>query len=548
MRHLVLFLLIGACGEVLVTPDAKDLVDADPCTGTCECRVDTDCSDGHAVCDDQGTSRTCTCAFGYAPGVGGACEWNGVVADPGFQATTRWTAGDNVTVDANLNVAGMIDPGAARFSAMALCDFSRVTQTLEMPRLSRAEPLVVEIAYRMTSFMDFNSPTVGIGPSWIDDLPRAGGTFQTSRSCLGSAQYASESTRGKGASVDLVVMPTREAFFCADTSMFMDVDRIEIKPANPGECPLPGTALNGDAEGEGGWQFQISANDQSSARIEAGVGEANSRGARLFMHHRCQGVALSNKISVPTADAVASPAISMFNRTSANSRMQSNIGTLAGPEVLGTGVGQTFKMCVPAFMRGSTLQLRANIESGGLCADVVNFESVFDNLKIVNEPTCGTDSTISDPGFESPLPLIGAHATPGKSLVRAVNDPAAAHSGSGALQLSVTQLCDGPRWETRVRVPPSSGTSGPALRFFYKASPMGSYRFTVNTSRGSLATTLDNTYHEGTICLDPRFVGRDVPVVFSMSGGGGTCANVIPAEQAFVDDLAVVMQDGCPTM
>jgi hypothetical protein len=554
MRRLWLLFVIAACGEVLEKPDAGDTADADPCIGTCECRVDTDCSDSHAVCDDQVTTRSCTCAAGYAPGTGGACEWSGVVGDPGFQAAGRWTGSTvDVAVDPNLNVTGMIDPGAARFSAKGMCDLARITQTVDMPRLSRAQPLVVEVAHRITSFMDFNAPAIGIGPSWHDDVPSSNSSFRSARICLGSAQYAPETSKGKGAPVEIVVMPTRTGFSCNDSNSFLDIDHFEIKPANPGECAAPGTALNGDAEAEGGWQFQVSNGsppDTSSGRITDGSGEGNTRGARLLMNQRCRNVSLTNQISIPVADEIASPAFSVFNRTSVNARVSSSIGGLALPQIAGSGTGQTLKMCVPAFMRGGSFQLFAGIDGSGTCADVVNFESVWDNLKIINDPTCGTDTTITDPGFESTLQLIGARATPGKSLARALSDAAQAHAGTGVLQLSVTQLCDGPSWEANVVVPPSSGANGPALRFFYKAqpptNPPGSYRFSVNTSKGTFTPIVDNQYHEGTICLDPKFVGRNVPVTFSMSGGGGTCANIIPVEQAFVDDLSVTTLAGCP--
>ena len=54
-RALWTLLLVEACGEP-----------GDPCTGTCECRIEADCDGAHAVCDDQIASRVCGCAAASA--------------------------------------------------------------------------------------------------------------------------------------------------------------------------------------------------------------------------------------------------------------------------------------------------------------------------------------------------------------------------------------------------------------------------------------------------------------------------------------------------
>jgi hypothetical protein len=559
MRHLwLLLLLAGACGEVQKL-DADSGVDADLCVGTCECVLDNDCAAAHTFCNDQVTTRTCECAAGYMPGVGGACEWAGVIADPGFQATTRWTTDADVMIDVNQNVAGMVDPGVVRFQMNGLCNLERVTQGIEMPKLSRAEPLVVVTTYRFSSSggFDFIAAAVGVGAGWHDDGQPSFSNFVTSRFCLGSAQYAPETTKGKGAPIEVALMPARLPFGCSMQGTAFEIDHSEIKPANPGECPTPGTAANGDAEGAGGWVFSVSvANpqnpDNSTAMIEAGVGEANTHGARLFMNHRCDNVTLTNSISIPDSATLASPAISVFNRTSSTAETDWSLGGVPLPAISGSGQPATIRMCAPAFMRGGVFSVSARIESSGTCADTPNFESTFDNLKLINDPSCGTDETITDPGFESSLTLIGATANQGKSLARTLNDPTNAHGGTGVLQLSVTQLCEGPTWQANVVTPPSAAGAGPVLNFFYKATPGTSsgnhYTFSVGTSGGSFTGTLDNQYHAGKICLNPKLVGRNTPVTFSMGGGGGTCATVIPAETAFVDDLQVTTDPACPAM
>ncbi len=547
---LLVLLSLSACGEVEKL--AADAGVDDPCTGTCECRIDTDCAGTHTVCDDQITNRTCECAAGYIAGVGGACEWSGVVEDPGFQSTARWTLGTGVAIDQNLNVAGMIDPGVARFTGDGLCNLQRANQGVVMPKLSRAEPLVVVTTYRYTSvsFEDFAATAIGVGTAWHDESRLSFGQFETSRFCLGAASYAPESSKGKGVPLPVELMPTRRTFDCAMPGTALELDHVEIKPADPGECPVPGSASNGDAEGLGGWAFNVSfANgpDSSTASIQPGVGEAASAGAKLFMNRRCDGVALSNTISIPDSATLASPAISIFNRTSSGATVNWSLAGVPLPTIAGSGQPSTIRMCAPAFTRGGAVILSANIDGSGACADTPNFESTFDNFKLINDPSCGTDTTITDAGFESPLALIGASANQGRSLARTLNDPANAHGGAGVLQLSVDHLCEGPRWQANVVTPPSSATGGPALTFFYKATPKASYDFAVFVAGASFSATSDNQYHQGTICLDPKLIGRSQSVQFTMSGGGGTCATVIAAETAFVDDLAVITDPTCPT-
>ena len=110
-------------------------------------------------------------------------------------------------------------------------------------------------------------------------------------------------------------------------------------------------------------------------------------------------------------------------------------------------------------MRGGAFSFSSSFTVDGTCAQVVNAESVYDNLKFVNDPTCGTDPAITDPGFESTgNSLFGAFSIVGGSIARAANDPTNAHSGSGVLQLSVNLTCDDPGFTANVVTPPASGT------------------------------------------------------------------------------------------
>jgi hypothetical protein len=535
--------LLVACGEVTpISPDAP----GDPCTGTCECRVDTDC-DAHEVCDDQVTSRVCTCAAGYTKNATGACEWSGVVKDPGFSSTTMWTIDGAATIDGNLNETGMVDPGAAHWEpGDALCKMSRITQSLVMPRYSRAEPLVAQVSFRAAGRFDVVRPSVGFGTTFSDGAEATNGPWRTARLCLGGGQYAPESTTGAGAATVLTLMPNRLGFECGSIDL-LDIDRIEVVPANPNECAAPGEALNGDAEGSGGWTFRVTG--ASMGTFAPGAGEAGTKGARLYVDQRCDNASVLEPISIPVPSAVPSPALSFFHRATNLSTTFATLGGISLPSLGGTGGGVTHRLCIPPFMRGAVFHLEASMSTGaGLCSDVVGLETVFDSVKIVNEPSCGTDETITDPGFESPLELLGATSTPGKSIARTLNDPGQAHSGSGVLQLSETSTCNNPSWVANIITPAGSGSAGPALSFFYRANAGVTTRFNVFAFGPDFTPIQDGQWHQGVVCLNPVLRGRNQNVSFTVTFQSGTCEQVIAAETAYIDDLVLTTDPICPAM
>jgi hypothetical protein len=549
MRYAWSLIFLVACGEVVPgLPDAP--LDADPCTGTCECRVDTDCTGAHAVCDDQTASRTCACAAGYTRSGGGVCEWSGVVGDPGFASTTTWMIDGAATVDNSLNQAGMVDPGAARWApGDALCKLSRVTQSVTMPRLSRAEPLVAQVSFQFSGHFDSLTPSIGLDTAFGEVQQTTGSPWRTARICLGGGQYAPAASKGRGAPITLTLMANRIGFECGSVSN-LSVDHIEIVPANPNECPVPGQAANGDAEGAGGWVFNVAGGSGlSTGTFPAGAGEGGTRGARLFVAQRCDFPSATDPISIPIAAAVASPALSFYHRATNLSTTNVSLSGLSLPTLGGTGSGVTHRQCLPAFMRGAVVNLNASLNTGsGTCTDPVNLESVFDNVKIVNEPSCGTDATITDPGFESPLELVGASSTPGQSLARTLSDPAQAHGGNGVLQLSETSTCNDPTWSANLITPAASGTAGPALGFFYRAAPGTLTRFGVSGFGAAFMPTQDNQWHQGLVCLNPALRGRNQAVSFSVRFQSGTCDQVMTAETAFIDDLTVTTDASCPAM
>jgi hypothetical protein len=516
-------LLLVACGRVGFDATGDAVL---PCTDICECTVDDDCTAPHRYCDVHGSSRTCDCVAGYAD-TGGACTWVGVVADPGFQQPTAWTLTGG-TIDPALSEGGMVDFGAANLDAL-----SRVGQTITMPRLSRAELLVVQVSSRGTQNGD--QPTVLVGAHWYDLAGKT--TWNIARRCLGAAHYAPESSTGKGVAMPLQIMPVR-------VGSTLHVDRVEILPANAGECVMPGPIANGDAETDAGWTFlarPANGPDATTAGFAAGRGANNSRAARLFVAERCDLASFTMQASLPGVDQIPSPAISFYNQTTTGAA--SEIDAPVPSLIAGTGAAATIVQCVPSSQRGETFALAGVLNPVGGCSQVLNYEAIFDSIAVMNEPACGTDG-VADPGFETGALPQGTSFEPGFTTVSISN---VAHSGTSALKLAATHPCYSSSYELSVTVPPTSPAGGPALELFYRSTPVGTYTFTAQVLGGaSAAITQDNTWRRGVLCFDPRLVGREVAVQLAMPSGSGTCAQVIPEESTLLDDLALTNDASCP--
>lgn len=533
MRALVVCLVLAAaCGDDSAT---------EPCFGECACAVDTDCGDPYAACDEG----TCRCSPGYAPGEGDACAWSGIIKNPGFTATGDWDLDPYVTIfPERYPGLGTVDLGLVEFSGRAKCEMARISQTLTMPKASRSEPLVLEI----TTGLAYTFGTNWELPRQIQDPNGAPG-----RSCLGAAAYAPDAVTTAGIERKFSLSMPSVSEDCP-SNYPISLDHVEIKPANPGECPTPGTVLNGDFESDTGWSFYISKDDHhggtGSGQIEAGVGENNSRGARLFLDKTCQFAGMTGyEVSVPRADQIASPALQYFVRATAGSVYSDINGHLINLRNLSMA-GAKETTCLAPSMRGTFVTFAGNFApNGSYCDQIVNAEAVFDNFEIVDEPSCGTDPAIADPGFEAVgTATLGAY---GQSSARAqaISDPANAHSGTGVLAMSSDKSCLYSSFLADVVVPPASGPAGPALAFFYKGGD-AEYRLTAKAEMAVPPVLVyDNSYHRGVVCLNPLMVGRRQLVTFELTvGSSANCYQPIPVERAFIDDLSATTDTSCPAM
>jgi hypothetical protein len=505
------------------------------------CSIDTDCA-AHEVCDDGVTPGACVCAAGYALNGGGACGWLGVVADPGFTQANIWTAtGQFCRLTPARADAGLIDLGSGDFyedpEGDPLClDFPppRIGQTIVMPRRSRAEPLVAEAHYRDP---DGAKLAFGIGPAWHAVPPSAAvpAQYGTARSCLGAAAYAPESSTGRGVPLSFRLGLANPASCQKD----LQVDRIDLVPATNGECPAPGTALNGDAEGAGGWSFEASTG--SSAAFAAGAGAGGSRGIALHKEKRCDVVGATTQVSIPLD--VASPALS-FHASNISGGLTAYLAGDLIETRAGDADGAMVTACIPASHRGTVILFQArmdNLDSGGTCDDYVGFDAVVDEVRIVDEPGCGTDPVVTNPGFEATTALVGSH--PANTLIR---DASRAHSGEQVLRMSKTTTCTNDFWRTSLLAPPASPGAGPAVAFYYRIPSTTVENLLCSSCTASLVK--DGVWHRAVSCLDPRFPDRLQIFNLRLRSSGGTCSPVTGSAEAYVDDLSVTTDPACRSM
>jgi hypothetical protein len=533
VRLLLTLAALSACGRIGFGPGGGGGATTDgglpPCTtGVCECNVDIDCAGVHTVCGAHGGSHTCDCAAGYGLS-GGACAFSGLVADPGFQTTTTWTT--TGSIDPLFMQAGMIEPGR-----VALVALQRASQTITMPKRTRAEPLVLVVSSLRHTLND--RPSVGIGKFWIDTTSTAG--YTATRTCLGAAQYAPESTVGAGAPVTLQVMPTQSAFE-------LDVDRVDIVPAMAGECTTPGPVANGDAEGNGNWTFQslpTNGPDGTAAGFVAGVGANGSRGAQLHVTFGCDEAKLSLAISSLPVEEMPSTAL-VFWLDADIGEPVTFAGALAPGQRIGTGAGAMQSACIPATARGMPATIAATIAGqNAFCMMSSVFTATFDNVALTSDPACGSDPDLPDPGFESQYLPFGVFISPMYSS--AYVDATVAHTGTASLRLGATNTCNSSvGWATSV-VPPASTTgAGPALEFYYRAAPINHFKLAVQATGAAATLVQDGTWRRGVACFDPQLAGRAQRVTFELVDAMGTCL-LMGEEVAHVDDLALVTDPSCP--
>jgi hypothetical protein len=553
-----MFMLVtaAACGRVQSNGGSPD-------GGHDLCGQDSDCAT-HQVCAAGATGKACACAPAYAADASGACAFAGAPADPGLVDPTKWTVTDGVTVDPTS--PGNADPGEAIISATGLCGFGSVSQTFTMPPLDRAEPLKLVVTHSGTQLIkhfDLSGAllSIGVGTQWFD-VPVQPSVYRTDSICLGAAAY------GGPVQFKVGVLPS-SLLFCgagAASAATVHVDQLQVRVADPGECPAVGAVLDGDFEGSAGWTFD--GQFTGTGAIAAGVGEGGTKGAQLTGTQKCDAATMTGTASFPTRAMVPNPAIDLYWSGTSNERLVFQIGGKNVATLGANGSAGHSRICVPAWALGSvqSIGLAMQPHSENACTTAYPQSFTVDNLTFVSEPSCTQTGDLTDPGFEritnlsGPVPGWGMtqnYVNDLQGLFTSVgNSAAAAHSGGGSLHLFWDNQCT--IWndagaDMTMIVPPADATGGPAVKFFANVASTN----TMSDARVSLlpltngGTTFvvaprNGAYTAQTLCIPPALIGRRVTLRASMGDGSGGCATNPPTEAATFDDFSIGTDASCP--
>jgi hypothetical protein len=469
--------------------------------------------------------------------------------DPDFARTSGWNTVGGAT----------IAPGAAQLAMGTICDHGGVEQTMLMPALDCARPVVMHMAFSLDGIDGLNL-ALGVNGGWSS--PRLDSGSSTVDTCLGAAAFGG-STRlflGGGDNAGLCSPPT------GDDGRSLSIEHVDIEVDDANVCPPPGTVPDGDFEAGGArWSTRPGG---GTAEIAQGRGEDGSFGAHLATDRPCEIPSIVGTISLPTSAMIPNPALRVWSNGSSNATASVRIGPLfplflTSPTYIeGKDAPRATDICIPRWAAGTVQPLELAIVSTSYteaCGDLLARDMTFDNLSFVSDPACEAGALLFDPGFEQGALAPGA--TPYWSLDNYTDQPdakvalevdaAAAHSGSGRAVFSVATPCPEARLSGVVTVPHPVGGAGGALKFWYKTGVGLHARLDVSLAAllAPVALPPAHTWTQVTACLDRRLAGRPDLLRFSVvsADGGGLCADEFPVETFEVDDVELTTDVGCPT-
>jgi hypothetical protein len=535
----------GGGGGGMMTPDGGSDGGVEPCRlAVCECATDADCG-AHAFCDMTGAENQCRCATGYlVPDGASSCAWGVHPNDPALRDADAWTVVGSAVV--NENDPGGVDPGAASFDSDAICNYSELHQTLDMPPYELAEPLVMEVHYSVSTGEDPNLwPTLVVGLSGhLREIPLGattpGGPIDPHplRYCLPEIAYGGE--------VDLLLGASPPNGYC--TGQNVKLDHVEIEPADPGECPPVGSVRDGAFESAGWWSLYTTGTDAIAEILDSG----DDRSLHFSLAKLCSSAKATGVAVWPTATATFAPALELTWNGMADDPLVVGDGYRNFGALEGTGTKVVSHVCVPPWLHGTTTPLRfMTSTAGGGCSIDYAREVIIDDVSVVDEPACGHDPYLLDGNFElatnAAIPSVWVvTANAGMASGNVLVAEGAARTGDGSMHLMITNNCGNAHATNRAVLPPASEAGGPAVRFFYRTANLGS-----GTVRGPLDMSLAAaaTWTEAITCLPLGRPGRSIDIEFSIQGPGSGCATEITPAELYVDDVTIVGADpSCPAL
>lgn len=502
---------------------------------------DSPCDD-NGFCDTTVTPAACTCSPGFS---GDPCTFSGLIDDPDFFRSPNdspWGGTQGATVENT--AATPIDTGKGVLLPGVVCNAGRLWQDVRMPSMDNAPAFVAEIHYRAR---DVHGLALGLGDAWTRLPPTRDETWAPGvRVCLGEAAYGPSPG---GGSVRVQLSASERLADCLEGSATgkIEIDRFDIVPADPGECPEPGTVINSAADTDGAeWRF-LQEGDVDADLVED-AGWKGTPGARLFRDAGATGRAtMSTRMSVPF---VESPAVRFWWRATRQQTFDVTAGTLVDLDDRGRQVdtlvgtvntsvsnneGVPRLYCLPPWTQGTVIEWSFSLPEQPSDEPV---ELVVDNLELTTEESCGTDDALLDGGFESaPRPWFGASLSSANEAVFLREDDVVAKEGSGLLELTYWTSAPGVGMETYVRVPDEPN---PALVFQSRSAREPSVEVRWFLGRSEVMSALvqtDDEWQPNEVCLPSAWAGRWFRV--SVRAAGLEPATPIAQERVYLDDFAL---------
>lgn len=546
-----------ACDPGFSGADCAEACDGGSCSSTV-CGSIT-CG-AHQVCDDSTGTPVCKCAVGYAGTT--TCTWQSVPLDPGFQDTppNSWTLTGGPVLEPS--ATGSVEPGDVHFSQAAICSTSngtstgRVTQTIQMPSYSVAEPLALNMTASVTC-SDPNGPcdaNYGIGAALNGGYSllasSAGETPTYSRYflCLGERAYGGP----------LSVVFSADGYHCSAETYDGLIDHADIEPK--AECPLPGVVTNADFEAANGWSLTSGG---GVAEFKAGCGVSSSACGHIYADANSQTPQIAQLMSVPGDLSQPNAAIEIsYTGTTGTptAALQVTLDNQEIGELVSNTGSQVGHLCVPDWAKGvvRTIGFQADARSDASGYTPMR-DFAIDDFKWVTDPTCAASVLISDPGFERTNPARGwvlqAYLAGTTPAISEITNDATAHGGTRSLHMAIATCSETATASTTFTVPTSTATAGPALTFYFKAPSSTKaeldYQFDDNASDATgnqAGTTITggspSTWTKKTVCIDPGLAGRGQFVVFRALYSV-SCTGTFTSDM-YIDDVVPTTDASCP--
>jgi hypothetical protein len=467
--------------------------------------------------------------------------------DPEFTDAEAWATSNGAVV--RPFQVGLAN-GVASLAPSVVCNGGIVSQMFDMPPYDSAEPFVAEVTYK-AEFV--NGVGVGFGRAF-KTLP-VSPEWTTARFCLGEAAYGPADS-GYGGPVSFQVGASEKSTFCNSEPFegLIEFDRLDIMPANTGECPALGTVLNGEATmSGGGWRFAIDdvpEGGETNGAVEAGVGRDGTSGARIYKQPGQNRSSMATELSVELPSTMPYRAMRFSWKASEGSvhvvELGTHFGTRATNRVIDTLVGEgdwrEATYCLPPWTHGNSVELAfvPYLESFDNATELV-----VDDVELTTEERCGSATDLLDPEFDStPMLWPGRYdfgsETDGGSI-RVLEDEENAQTGRGVLQMRYTANDQTLRFEHWMLVPQPVDDEGPVLRFSYKVPPMAPlpvYYF-LGRAGERTSTLLGSQVWQriDDVCLPPEWAGRWYRFQIRIDPSDESFAPIDPAIEVYLDDF-----------